>query len=439
MNSGKEPGKQKFSAGTKVMLVVTIAVLIGSALVIGRLSTGAKVDLSKLKMNTVDIRDDLSRDTAADETEQKQAGKTTTAAKPGETQAAEVPAEPKGEAEFTLTAGGSISLGGEVRKNSQSTDAKVADYADVMMLLAPRIRSDANVVFFENILSDSHKASDNVAPGQAATLLTEAGFNMAACGFSQAYACGRDGVEATLISLDSRGITALGIRYADQAGSPEVKTINGVKTAFLQYTATVPAKTRKNMEKDQTSGMVPEAEISLITEDISLARQQGAEAVIVLLSWGKTGKDPDKAQRALAEEIAAAGADLIIGNGSHTPQTAEYLTGKDGGSVLCVWSLGTLLSGDRSSVKRLSGYLLHVTIRSNGRGGVTVLNPEYTPVYAWKYKQDGRFYYRCIASDGEAPDGMDSEQRKTMTKAAETVISILKDAPVSQRGRTDDP
>ena len=335
---------------------------------------------------------------------------------------------------FTLTIGGSISLSGEVRKNSRSTDAKVADYADVMMLLAPQIRSDVNIVFFENILSDQHKTADNVAPGQASTLLKEAGFDMAACGFSQAYAYGKEGVEATLMSLDSRGITALGVRYADQAETPEIRTINGVKTVFLQYTATVPSKTRKAMEKDGTAGMVPAAELPLITQDIETARQQGAEAVIVLLSWGKTGKEPDKTQRELAAGIAAAGADLIVGCGSHIPQTAEYLTGRDGGSVLCVWDPGTLLSGDRTSIKRLSGYLIHVTVRSNGHGGVTILNPEFTPVYTWKYKQDSRFYYRCIASNGEAPDGMDSEQNKTMTKAAETVMNVLKDAPVSERG-----
>ena len=185
--------------------------------------------------------------------------------------------------------------------------------------------------------------------------------------------------------------------------------------------------------------MVPDAELSLITQEINEARQQGAEAVIVLVSWGKTGKDPDKTQRELAQGIAEAGADLIIGCGSRVPQTAEYLTGRDGGSVLCVWSLGTLLSGDRSNIKRLSGYLLHVTVRSDGQGGVIVLNPEYTPVYAWKYKQDSRFYYRCIASDGDAPDGMDNEQRKTMTRSAETVATALKDAPVSERGQTDGP
>ncbi len=87
----------------------------------------------------------------------------------------------------------------------------------------------------------------------------------------------------------------------------------------------------------------------------------------------------------------------------------------------------------------MSGYLLHVTVRSDGQGGVLVLNPEYTPVYTWKYKQDSRFYYRCIVSDGEAPDGMDSEQRKTMAKSAEMVAAALKDAPLTERGHADGP
>ena len=437
MRGGTE--KRKFSAGTKCILVLAVFVLAGSALVLSRLSSGAKVDLSKLNMNVLQLQEDPSRNTD-DVTETEQADEAKPAKKNEQAPAAAATAKPQSEASFTLTVGGSISLSGEVRKNSQSTDAKVADYADIMMLLAPRIRSDVNAVFLENILSDRHKASDSVAPGQAASLLTEAGFNMAACGFSQAYSSGRDGVEATLISLDSRGITALGIRYADHMGTPELRTVNGVRTAFLQYTATVPAKTRKTMAREDTGGMIPETDPDRIAQDIDVARRGGAEAVIILLSWGKTGSAaPDKSQRELAEKIAAAGADLIIGCGSHMPQTAEYLTGTEGKNVLCVWSLGTLLSGDRSNIRRISGYLLHVTVRGDGRGGVTVLNPEYTPVYTWKYKQDGRFYYRCIASAEEAPDGMDSEQRKMMAKSAEAVETALKDAPLSERGNADGP
>lgn len=437
MKNGNRTGRRRLSAGTVFMLILLTAVLGGSALVLGRLSSGATVDLSKLRMSVLDLQENESRSESGESVPAKPTV-TPQTEKKKEMPAAETAVQKNPES-FTLTVGGSISLTGEVRKNSLSTDAKVADYADVMMLLAPRINSDVNIVFLENILSDRHKASDTVAPAQAATLLKEAGFDMAACGFSQVYSSGRDGIEATLMTLDRQGVSALGIRYADDAGSPQIRTFKGVRAAFLQYTSTVAAKTRNSMVKDGTSGMVPEADLRQITSDIELARKDGAEAVIILLNWGKTGSNPDRKQRELAEGIASAGADLIIGNGSHLPQAAEYLTGKDGKTVLCVWSLGALLCGDRNSVKRMSGYLLHVTVRSDGEGGAQVLNPEYTPVYTWKYKQDSRFYYRCIVSDGNVPDGMDSDQRKTMIKSAEVVADVLKDSPVSERGRSDGP
>ena len=438
MKDEDKNGKRKLSAGTVCMLIITTVVLAGTALVLARLSSGAAVDLSKLKMNVLNLQEEPFRN-LADNAEEKQKERPEPTQKPAEIPAAETEPVRGKETEFTLTIGGSISLSGEVRKNSRSTDAKVADYNDVMMLLAPQIHSDENIVFFENILSDRHKASDSTAPGQAAALLNEAGFNMAACGFSQAYANGKDGIEETLSSLDRQGISAIGIRYADSVQEPELRTVNGVQVSFLQYTANVPAKTRKTMAADGTDGMVPKTEISLIRKDIDIARDKGAEAVIVLVSWGKTDNNPDKSQRELAQEIAAAGADLIVGCGSHVPQTAEYLHGKDGKSVLCIWSLGSLLCGDRSNIRRMSGYLLHVTVRSNEQGGVLILNPEYTPVYTWKYKQDGRFYYRCIAADSETPDGMDNEQSKSKAKAAETVAAVLKDTPLSKRGQANGP
>ena len=187
------------------------------------------------------------------------------------------------------------------------------------------------------------------------------------------------------------------------------------------------------MAKDGTEGLIPAAELSRITEDIASARAQGAEAVIVMLNWGKTGKDPDSKQRQLAEGIAQAGADLIIGNGSHVPQKAEYITGSNGKNVLCIWSLGTLLAGDRTNTKKVSGYLLHVTVQSDGQGGVDILRPEYTPVYTWKYKQDGRYYYHCVASNNTIPDGMDNDQRKKMADSANTVESVLQGSPVTER------
>ena len=155
------------------------------------------------------------------------------------------------------------------------------------------------------------------------------------------------------------------------------------------------------------------------------------------MNWRKVGKAPDKAQKTLAQSIADAGADLIIGSGSRVPQAAEYLTGKlpDGTEkqTLCIWSLGTTLSGDRTNIKRISGYLLHVRIHLTRDGKTLVEQPEYTPVYTWRFRQDGQYYYRCLAANRTPPDGMDNEQIKSMDKAADTTRGVLAGSPLNER------
>ena len=47
--------RRPLSAGTVFMLILSVAVIAGSAVVLGRLSSGASVDLSKLKMNLLDL------------------------------------------------------------------------------------------------------------------------------------------------------------------------------------------------------------------------------------------------------------------------------------------------------------------------------------------------------------------------------------------------
>ena len=196
-------------------------------------------------------------------------------------------------------------------------------------------------------------------------------------------------------------------------------------------------KEEVKMDKKEESDTVPAAESERIAADITEARNRGAEAVIVLMNWGKVGKTPDKAQKALAQSIADAGADLIIGAGSRVPQAAEYLTVQqpDGNEkeILCIWSLGTVLSGDRSNIRRISGYLLHVRIHMTRDGKAAVEQPEYTPLYTWRYRQDGQYYYRCLAANRTPPDGMDNEQIKNMDKAAEAVRSALAGSPLSER------
>lgn len=429
--------RRKTSFGTKFMLVMLALVLGGSALVIWKLSSGGTVDLSRLTMNPLNLQQQPGQegkqppeegtDRPADSTT-KPAPAVTAAPEKTETESAR---EQPGQ--FTVTIGGTLYLSGEMEQHCKNPDTKTYDYADMMRLLAPRVRSDVNIVFLENILGDEYKINNTAAPETAADILKEAGFTMAACGYAEAFSKGADGVETTRMVLTERGIRPAGIRDSDEQGVPEPQTAGGIRYTILQYTGTLSSKTRKSMAKAGQSAMVPEAEASLIAAEIAEARSKGAEAVIVLVNWGQNGKKVSRQQQELAAAIAQAGADVIIGNGSRIPQGAEYLEGPDGRAVLCVWSLGSLMSGDRSNTKHMAGYLLHLTVRSNGKGGADILNPEYTPVYTWKYKQDSRYYYRCLASDGPVPDGMDSEQRANLEKTAEMVDETLANSPVSHR------
>ena len=107
--------KRRFSAGTKFMLGLLVIVLCGSAVVLGRLSSGATVDLGKLQMNILDLQE-----TFAPETEQRPAA-TIPAEQQNMTQPAAATAKPangneqipeNAKASYTLTIGGSISLEG---------------------------------------------------------------------------------------------------------------------------------------------------------------------------------------------------------------------------------------------------------------------------------------------------------------------------------------
>ena len=424
--AGKQ--KRKVSFGTVAVLAVTLLILGGCFLVWTRLTDGRTVDLSRLNPESLD----LAVRTGSPEEIPEETGNATPKPAPTAEKATEPPEE-TGRKTFTLTAAGTVALDGEVRKNCYYSEAKQYDYYDVMMLLKKELQSDLNIVFTENLFMENEKVSDLISSGAGCVMLKAAGFNIAAGGFSKAFGKGEEGIASTRAMMSENGITPTGIFDSGEESRTVTVDAGGTRVAVLQYTDTVAAATRKNMIKNGTSDRVPAADPEIIASDIAKVREEGAEAVLVLLNWGKTGKAPDKNMRALAQQIADAGADLILGNGSRIVSGAETLTAEGNGrEVLCVWSLGTALSGDRGNIKKIAGMLLQATV-SVESGYAEITEVCYIPVYTWKYKQDGRFYYRCLAADRPAPDGMDSEQQKMMNRALETVRSAMKDSPVEER------
>lgn len=424
---------RKLSAGTLMMVLLTIAVLIGSALFAIRFSSGSLTDVKKTPVSARDTTVTGQKNVRRDD------GESVVTTGPGQPDgndtaapADEQPGNPSVRS-FTLTIAGTVAVEGEVRKNCYVSEVKTYDFSDIMSLLQSELHADLNIVFFENVLSGNGKISDTAAPDQAAELLKAAGIHIAACGFSKAWAAEDTGIVHTREVLSSYGITPVGIYAPNDGSGINILMRNGVRIAVLQYTDSINETTRKKMTRKDQTMTVPPADADLISSNIAEARSLGAEAVIVLISWDKVGKK----QKTLAQQAADAGADLIIGCGTRTPLETETLHTvlPDGSSreVICVWSLGTVLSGEQKNIRNRSGYLLHVRIETDGSGYASVAEPAYTPLYTWRYKQDGRVYYRCLAANRPVPDGMDSDQQKSMEKAAATVQGAMENHLLTER------
>lgn len=434
-------GKQRrgISFGTIFMLAVTLCVLGAMAVVLPRLrgSTDVAVDttqvlsalkladLPELSLNEIPIQD------AAGPTAAPQAPQAT----PAPTLAPELveTPTPKVGGSFTLCVGGSVMVETAVRKSAYFSDVKDYDFTEVLALLAPSMQADMTMVSLENLMVSGAKLNDTVTSEQVAPMLATAGVDAVALGFPGVFDQGLAGVTATINTLQGKGLSVVGA-YAQQEArdSAGLMNLGGVKLAVLHYTDALTSTGKKKIKNEDAAYAVPLVDAAAIAEDIARMRQAGAQVVLVSLNWGTDGKTaPTKAQKELAQSIADAGADMIIGTGAEVVQPVVWLERAGGGRTLCAYSLGVLISDSRTNAG-VAGLLLQLRLSVDGAGNVTFERTAGTPTYVWRYKQDGQYQYRVLPSNQLPPDGMGDDQITSMTRALKTIQTALgEDTPIS--------
>ncbi len=424
------------SFGTIIMLALTFCVVGALAFVLPKLQGETKLDvdagemLNALKLSDIpalEMNDiPIQSQTTAAPTEMATAAPTLAP----QVAAATPTTVPTYEA--TLCFGGSVMVQSGVRKSAYYSDAKDYDFTDIFSLLAPSMQADLTMVTLENLIDSSTKVSDTVAPEKIVPMLTGAGINAVALGFPEMFDQGSSGLSSTITALQSKSLAVTGAYSAeDDSSTITTMTLGGIKVALLHYTSSLSNTGKKKLKNESASDLVPLLDTDKIASDISRARQQGAQAVVVSLNWGSDGKTAvTKDQRTTAQSIANSGADLIIGAGTETVESVEWLTTDDGRQVLCAYSLGMLLGDSRKNVN-VAGLLLKVKINVGTDGTMSIQQVSGVPTYIWRYKQEGQYHYRVLASNALAPDGMGSDQISAMTKALKTVQTVLENSPVT--------
>jgi poly-gamma-glutamate synthesis protein (capsule biosynthesis protein) len=208
-----------------------------------------------------------------------------------------------------------------------------AAFADVRPWLAGADLTFANL---ESPLTRAPFAGgrfDLRAPPQAVNALTTAGFDVVSLANNHALDGGEAGLAETLATLQRAGIVPLVDSKAQRCG----------RIAALAF-----------LDTGQPL-------------DIRAVSQAAAQAdfVVVSVHWGAEYYPVTTArQRALAQELVAAGADLVIGHGPHVLQPVERVDG-----ALVAYSLGNFLF-DQPFPDTRQGAILRITL---DRGSITLV------------------------------------------------------------------
>ncbi len=453
------------SIGTVVMLLATCVVILGFAAILPKLSSNTDVaidtgkvlqalslgdGLPELSLSEIPISVTQAVSSGQSATSQPIGAENTPlplflpAATDAPVATAVPTATPVPGGSFTATFGGSIIVNTELRQDNYYNESKKYDFSDILSLMKNELTADLSMVTLENIIYPDGKLSDTITTEVVLPMLSSVGIDMVALGYRNAYDQGMAGLASTIAAVQSEGMTVVGA-YADEASASldqRIMELGGVKVAVLHYTDVLTDKGKKAMAKDKNAFAVPLDAVSngadAILADVAAVREKGAQVVIVSLSWsaasGKTSAT--KKQIDFAQQLANGGVDVIIGAGSRAVQPVTWLIGNlpDGSTkqTLCAYSLGSLVNGSRSNAN-VAAMLLHLDITFDGQQ-VIFNKVSYTPTYIWRFKQDGRYYYRVVASDLPAPDGMSDSQIESKERALKNTQKYLgADAPVVLR------
>ncbi len=202
------------------------------------------------------------------------------------------------------------------------------------------------------------------SPAALAVACKNAGIDCLVTANNHSVDRGLDGINRTILRLDSIGIAHTGTfvnRAARDSLHPLILNRNGISVALLNYTY-------------GTNGIrIPEPAVvnmlnkDLVTSDIEKARLKKPDILILLLHWG-TEYDtvPSPEQSVLADYFFSKGVDLIIGSHPHVLQKMVWFRDEEinNGKAL-VYSLGNFVSNQRKP-KTDGGAIVRLELERTG-------------------------------------------------------------------------
>lgn len=314
--------------------------------------------------------------------------------------------KPRGKTKLTISAVGDIMMHMPQINSAKQPDGSY-DFDDVFKDVRAYIgKADIAIGNFETTISTPEKGYSGYprfrAPEQLLKTLKSAGFDVLTTANNHSLDALEFGVENTLDKMDEYGILHTGTaRTPEERDSILLMEKNDIKVGILSYTyGTNGMETA--VQEDKLDFMVNYyTDFDRIQEDISRAKEAGADVVVACMHWGyEYHRQPNEEQTMLADKLIEAGADIIFGSHPHVLQPMERrkVMLEDGSEkeAFVIYSLGNFVSNQRERY-RDSGVIVSVEIiKDYDQQTVSIGKVSYMPTWVYRYYQGGKAQYRIL-------------------------------------------
>ena len=199
------------------------------------------------------------------------------------------------------------------------------------------------------------------APASAVTALKSATVSVATEANDHGMDCGPQGLSQNLSVASQAQYPIIGIgSTAAQAFTPYRVTIGGQRVAIIAATQVIADNLVSTWTASATQpGVASAIDPTQLVREVQQVRRS-ADTVIVYVHWGtETQACPNPQQEPLAEQLVKAGADIVIGSGTHVLLGGGYL-----GGAYVDYGLGNFAFYDNTAPETDSGALV---ITAQGR------------------------------------------------------------------------
>ena len=256
------------------------------------------------------------------------------------------------------------------------------------------------------------------APRALVEAAIDAGYDGCSTASNHAFDRRAEGVRSTIEVFEQLGLPQAGMAGdSDHDLAPVLYDVNDISIAHISATYSL----NGFVMPDDQQFLVDLIEPDQIIAEAALAKEAGAEFVIVSLHWGNEYQHtPSAAQdQWLSEILPSDEVDLVIGHHAHVVQPVDKVDDE-----WVVFGLGNFLSNQSVNccvAASQDGMIAHVSLLENELGRIEVEAVSYTPT--WVDRSEG--YVIRVANGEPGREGIADTLAASAVRTAEVVMSRL--------------